>query len=49
MRVLTALISDSSRGMSALANPTIVLTPVFNAITAQRTPLDETVASDYYA
>src|SRR5947209_871991 len=28
---------------------TIVLTPVFNAITAQRTPLDETVASDYYA
>ena len=28
---------------------TIVLTPVFNAIAAQRTPLDETVASDYYA
>src|ERR1700726_4730650 len=27
----------------------IVLTPVFNAIAAQRTPLDETVASDYYA
>jgi Na+/proline symporter len=28
---------------------TIVLTPVFNAMAAQRTPLDETVASDYYA
>src|SRR5277367_5339976 len=28
---------------------TIVLTPVFNAIAAQRTPLDETVASDYFA
>jgi hypothetical protein len=28
---------------------TIVLTPVFNAIAAPRTPLDETVASDYYA
>ena len=28
---------------------TIVLTPMFNAIAAQRTPLDETVASDYYA
>ena len=27
----------------------IVLTPVFNAITAQSTPLDETAASDYYA
>jgi SSS family solute:Na+ symporter len=27
---------------------TIVLTPVFNAVAAQRTPLDETVASDYY-
>jgi SSS family solute:Na+ symporter len=28
---------------------TIVLTPVFNAIAAPRTPLDETAASDYYA
>ena len=28
---------------------TIVLTPIFNAIAAQRTPLDETAASDYYA
>jgi hypothetical protein len=28
---------------------TIVLTPVFNAIAAQRTPLDETAPSDYYA
>jgi len=27
----------------------IVLTPVFNALAAQRTPFDETVASDYYA
>jgi SSS family solute:Na+ symporter len=27
----------------------IVLTPIFNAMSAQRTPLDETVASDYYA
>jgi len=26
-----------------------VLTPIFNALTAQRTPFDETVASDYYA
>src|ERR1700751_3456145 len=26
-----------------------VLTPIFNAIAAQRTPLDETAASDYYA
>ena len=28
---------------------TIVLTPIFNAIAAHRTPLDETAASDYYA
>jgi SSS family solute:Na+ symporter len=28
---------------------TIVLTPIFNAVTAQRRPFDETVASDYYA
>jgi SSS family solute:Na+ symporter len=27
----------------------IVLTPVFNALSAQRTPADETVAADYYA
>jgi SSS family solute:Na+ symporter len=27
----------------------IVLTPVFKAIAAQRAPLDETAASDYYA
>src|SRR5438309_466775 len=27
----------------------IVLTPILNAIAAQRTPLDETAASDYYA
>jgi solute:Na+ symporter, SSS family len=27
----------------------IILTPIFNAIAAQRTPLDETAASDYYA
>jgi SSS family solute:Na+ symporter len=27
----------------------IVLTPVFNAMSAQRTPADETVAADYYA
>jgi SSS family solute:Na+ symporter len=27
----------------------IVLTPIFNAMSVQRTPLDETVASDYYA
>ena len=27
----------------------IVLTPVFKALAAQRTPFDETVASDYYA
>jgi hypothetical protein len=27
----------------------IVLTPVFNAISAQRTPFDETIASDYHA
>jgi solute:Na+ symporter, SSS family len=27
----------------------IVLTPVFNAMSARGTPLDETVASDYYA
>jgi hypothetical protein len=27
----------------------IVLTPVFNAMRAQRTPFDETVASDYHA
>ena len=26
-----------------------VLTPVFNAFAAQRTPFDETAASDYYA
>jgi SSS family solute:Na+ symporter len=26
-----------------------VLTPIFNAITAQPTPFDETVASDYHA
>src|SRR5437764_9142224 len=28
---------------------TILLTPVFNSIGAQRTPMDETAASDYYA
>jgi SSS family solute:Na+ symporter len=28
---------------------TIILTPVFNAMNARGTPLDETVASDYYA
>ncbi|MBV8504792.1 MAG: sodium:solute symporter, partial [Alphaproteobacteria bacterium] len=28
---------------------TIILTPVFNMIAAQRTPLDETAATDYYA
>jgi SSS family solute:Na+ symporter len=28
---------------------TIVLTPVFNGVAAPRAPLDETVASDYYA
>jgi SSS family solute:Na+ symporter len=27
----------------------IVLTPVFNAVTAQRVPFDETVAADYHA
>jgi hypothetical protein len=27
----------------------IVLTPVFNAINARPTPLDETVVSDYHA
>jgi len=27
----------------------IVLTPVFNAITARRTPIDETIAADYRA
>jgi SSS family solute:Na+ symporter len=27
----------------------IVLTPIFNAISAQRIPFDETVASDYHA
>jgi solute:Na+ symporter, SSS family len=27
----------------------IVLTPIFNAMTAQRVPFDETVASDYHA
>ena len=28
---------------------TIVLTPIFNAVAAQRTPPDDTVASDYHA
>ena len=27
----------------------VVLTPVFNAMSAPRTPFDETVASDYHA
>jgi|GraSoi_2013_60cm_1033757.scaffolds.fasta_scaffold138955_1 di/tricarboxylate transporter len=27
----------------------IVLTPLFNVLSARRTPLDETVPSDYYA
>jgi SSS family solute:Na+ symporter len=27
----------------------IVLTPIFNAMTAQKTPVDETVAADYFA
>ena len=45
------LVGDIFPDCTALLNiaVAIVLTPAFNAITAQRTPFNETVSSDYLA